>query len=321
MPPSLRNNSDTDGANMTQKIFEPQSTFMNVPASTEFRNSRAVILGLPFDCGAHPARIGSRLGPSAIRQESLALEYGDEWSDIDSFKLLNVVDAGNVAVQPGNVEASFPAITAAIRAIAEAGAIPITFGGDGAVALPEMRGLHAVHKDLVTVHLDSHTDAYPGKSYDNGNPFLYAVEEKIIDAANSYHIGMRGNASYPSVFKVARDLGYTVIPQRDLLQAGVEAVFDGVRAKLKQRPVYLCWDMDFFDPSCAPGVCTPTPGGVSAREGLAIIEQCKGLNIVGISINTVSPPHDPAGSTALLAGNVAMNFINLLGRARANSAA
>ena len=38
--------------------------------------TRAVILGLPFDCGAHPARIGSRLGPSAIRQESLALERG-----------------------------------------------------------------------------------------------------------------------------------------------------------------------------------------------------------------------------------------------------
>jgi agmatinase len=305
---------------MARRIFQPQSTFMNVPAATDFRQSQAVIVGLPFDCGAHPARIGSRLGPAAIRQASLDLERGDEWSDINSFKLLNVTDAGNVVVQPGNIAPSFAAIEEAIQAIAEAGAVPISLGGDGAVALPEMRALHLVHPDLVTVHLDSHTDAYPGEGYDNGNPFLRAVEEKIIDAGNSFHIGMRGNASWPAVFALARDLGYTVIPQRDLLRTGIEAVFDTVRAKVKQRPVYLCWDMDFFDPSCAPGVCTPTPGGVSAREGLAILEQCKGLNIVGICINTVSPPHDPQGVTALLAANVAMNFINLLGRAKANSA-
>lgn len=301
------------------RIFQPQSTFMNVPAATDLRQSQAVIVGLPFDCGAHPARIGSRLGPTAIRQESLSLERGDEWSDIDSFKLLNVVDAGNADLRPGDIDASFPAIKAAIMAIAETGAVSISLGGDGAVALPEMRALHAVHKDLVTLHLDSHTDAYPGEGYDNGNPFLRAVEEKVIDASASYHIGMRGNASWPGVFKLARDLGYTVIPQRDLLSTGIETVFDTMREKLRGRPVYLCWDMDFFDPSCAPGVCTPTPGGVSAREGLHILEQCHGLNIVGISVNTVSPPHDPAGVTALLAANVVMNFINLLGRAKANS--
>lgn len=300
-------------------ILQPQSTFMNVPAVQDFRQSQAVIVGLPFDCGAHPSRIGSRMGPAAIRQESLALERGDEWSDVDSFKLLNLTDAGNVAAHPGNVERSFPAMQSAIAAIAGAGAIPISLGGDGAVALPEMRALHSVHGDLVTVHLDSHTDAYPGDGYDNGNPFLRAVEEKVVDAASSYHIGMRGNASWPGVFKIARDLGYTVVPQRDLLKSGFASVFDEVRRKLRGRPVYVCWDMDFFDPSCAPGVCTPTPGGVSAREGLEILELCHGLNIVGISVNTVSPPHDPGGVTALLAANVVMNFVNLLGRARANS--
>jgi agmatinase len=304
---------------MTTTLFQPQSTFMNMPAATQFRESRAVVVGLPFDCGAHPARIGSRLGPTAIRQESLALERGDEWSDIDCFKVLNAVDAGNVAVQPGNIDISFAAIKSAIASIAGAGAVPVSLGGDGAVALPEMRGLREVHKDLVTVHLDSHTDAYPADGYDNGNPFLHAVDERIVDPRASFHIGMRGNASGPGILKIARDLGYTVIPQRDVLQAGADAVFARVRQETAGRPVYLCWDMDFFDPSCAPGVCTPTPGGVSAREGLGILELCAGLNIVGISVNTVSPPHDPTGTTALLAANVVLNFLNLLARATANS--
>ena len=38
--------------------------------------------------------------------------------------------------------------------------------------------------------------------------------------------------------------------------------------------------MDFFDPSCAPGVCTPTWGGATAREGLALLQGLAGLNLI-----------------------------------------
>ena len=50
------------------------------------------------------------------------------------------------------------------------------------------------------------------------------------------------------------------------------AVLTNFAAALAGRPVYLCFDMDFFDPSCAPGVCTPTWGGASAREGLEFLQ-------------------------------------------------
>lgn len=303
---------------MSDRLFAPPATFMRLPYLTRFDEARAVVLGLPFDCGAHPARIGSRSGPAAIRQASLDLERGDEHSDIDAFKLLNAGDAGDVPVVPGNIEKSFPLMEQAVAAVARAGAVPITLGGDGAVALPEMRGLKSAHGDLITVHIDSHTDAEDTAGYDNGNPFMRAAEEGLIETASSFHIGMRGNASPPRILDIARQRGYRVIPQRQLLERGIAAVFGEVRAVAGGRPVYLCWDMDFFDPSCAPGVCTPTPGGVNAREGLAILEATAGLNFAGISINTVSPPHDPEGTTALLAANVVQNFMNLMARGIAN---
>lgn len=303
---------------MSDRLFQPPATFMRLPYLTRFDEARAVVLGLPFDCGAHPARIGSRGGPAAIRQASLDLERGDEHSNIDAFKILNAGDAGDVPVVPGNIEKSLPLMERAVAAVAKAGAVPITLGGDGAIALAEMRALRSVHGDLVTVHIDSHTDTEDVVGYDNGNPFMRAAEEGIVDTAASFHIGMRGNASPPAILEIARARGYTVIPQRELLAKGIDAIFAQVRAKVGRRPVYLCWDMDFFDPSCAPGVCTPTPGGVTAREGLAILEATAGLNFAGISVNTVSPPHDPEGTTALLAANVVQNFMNLLARGIAN---
>jgi agmatinase len=81
---------------------------------------------------------------------------------------------------------------------------------------------------------------------------------------------------------------------------------------MKGRPVYLSWDMDSFDPSVAPGVCTPTWGGFTAREGLQLLRGLAGLDIVAIDINTVSPPHDVNGMTAHLAAYIAFETLLLL---------
>ena len=97
----------------------------------------------------------------------------------------------------------------------------------------------------------------------------------------------------------------------DLMDKGIPVVLDHVHERLRGRPVYLCWDMDFFDPSCAPGVCTPTWGGVTAREGLAILHGLEGLDFVAFDVNTVSPPHDLGGMTAFLAGTVMLECMVL----------
>jgi agmatinase len=86
---------------------------------------------------------------------------------------------------------------------------------------------------------------------------------------------------------------------------------DYVHDRLRGKPVYLCWDMDFFDPSCAPGVFTPTWGGVSAREGLQLLQGLSGLDIVAADVNTLSPLHDVGGMSAFLAGTCVMECIFL----------
>ena len=64
-------------------------------------------------------------------------------------------------------------------------------------------------------------------------------------------------------------------------------------------------------PSCAPGVCTPTWGGATAREGLVFLQDLAGIDFVAFDINTVSPPHDPGGMTAFLAATVALECLTL----------
>ena len=85
-----------------------------------------------------------------------------------------------------------------------------------------------------------------------------------------------------------------------------------LQERLAGRKVYLCWDMDVFDPSCAPGVATPTWEGLSAAEGLGFLRSLAGLDIVAVDVNTVSPPHDVGGMTAYLAGCVMLEGMRLV---------
>lgn len=79
-------------------------------------------------------------------------------------------------------------------------------------------------------------------------------------------------------------------------------------------PVYLFWDMDVFDPLVAPGVCIPTWGGLSAREGIELMRNLTELNIVAADFNTASPPQDVGGMAAHLCAHMMMEAMLLLAR-------
>lgn len=298
-------------------LFKCPFTFMGVPYSHDLSNSRAAILGIPFDCGTHPSRIGARQGPGAIReQSSLVRPFQPPHADFNPLKRLGVVDCGNVRVTPGAIEESFARIEEAVWRIAHAGAIPVTMGGDGAVTLPQLRAMHRKYPNLVVLHIDAHTDTYPGEGgvrqrYNTATTFTRAAEEGVVDVRNSIHVGPRGTVTAEGVFEHTRAKGYELIDGNELYKRGFDDVVAHVHKKLAGRPVYLCFDMDFFDPSCAPGVCTPTWGGASAREGLGLLQRLAGLDFVAFDVNTVSPPHDIGGMTSFLAGTVMLECLAL----------
>lgn len=304
---------------MSELCRGPQ-TFMGLPFLTDATGAGAAILGCPFDCGTHPFRIGARQGPQAIRAQSdLIRRHHPERGDVDVLAALNAVDAGNVALVPSRAEAAFEAIEAAALLLLEAGAAPVGFGGDGSVSLPLLRAASNVYPDLAVLHIDSHTDAYevdPVHRYDAATQFTHAALEQRVRPSASWHVGIRGTTRLPGVHAHTQSLGYNIMTIRDFQDRGLVAAIAEIRESLDGRPVYLSWDMDVFDPSCAPGVCTPVWGGFSAREGLDILQALDGLNIVAADVNTVSPPQDVQGMTAFLAAAVTYEILLLIWRAR-----
>jgi arginase family enzyme len=80
---------------------------------------------------------------------------------------------------------------------------------------------------------------------------------------------------------------------------------------LKGAEAYLTFDIDCVDPAYAPGTGTPSIGGLTSAEALALIRKLKGANIVGADVVEVLPDRDVSGITALLAAHVMFEVLCL----------
>ena len=301
--------------------FSGVRTFMRLPNVQDLKNSDAAIVGAPFDTGA-TFRAGARFGPEAIRSASHLLRRYNPSQDVSIFDHLSVIDYGDVPVVPGYIEASYERMEEGLEPIHRAGVVPVVLGGDHSIALPELRAAAAVHGPLALVQFDSHPDtwdAYFGEKHTHGTPFRRAVEEGLLRPERSIQVGMRGSIYDEGDWNAAREMGFDLVPTDAVRKVGVRETIGRIRERVDDAKVYVSFDVDFVDPAFAPGTGTPEIGGFTSREAQEFVRGLKGLNMVGCDVVEVYPQYDPAQITALLAANVAHEFLSLIALLRRGS--
>ena len=294
--------------------FSGIKTFMRLPYVKTEEEIDFAVVGVPFDTGGSFA-VGTRFGPEAVRSMSSLIRPFNPGLEIDIFKYCSGVDYGDLNVNPGYIEESYQLIEEQLKPLLNNDVIPVLIGGDHSVSLPNLRAMSNRYGKVSLVHFDSHGDtwdSYFGKKYTHGTMFRRAVEEGLVDPAKSIQIGMRGSLYGPEDIKDAEDLGYQVITTNVLKDKSIEEVYELIHKRVGNRPVFVSFDVDFLDPSYAPGTGTPEIGGFSTYEAQQFIRQLKGLNIVGFDVVEVLPDRDPTKITSLAAANVIYEFISLI---------
>jgi agmatinase len=301
--------------------FSGVRTFMRLPSVQDLENSDAAIVGAPFDTGA-TFRAGARFGPEGIRSVSHLLRRYNPSLDVAIFDHLSVIDYGDVPVIPGYIEESYSRIAEGLEPIHRAGVVPIVLGGDHSIALPELRAAAAVHGPLALVQFDSHPDtwdAYFGEKHTHGTPFRRAVEEGLLRPERSIQLGMRGSIYDAGDWEDASELGFDLVPTDAVRKLGMEETVTRIRERVGDTKTYVSFDVDFVDPAFAPGTGTPEIGGFTSREAQEFVRGLVGMDLIGCDVVEVYPAYDPAQITALLAANVAHEFLSLIAAKRKNA--
>jgi guanidinopropionase len=300
-------------------------TFMRLPHvpfdHPRFQDVQIGLIGAPWD-GGTTNRPGPRHGPRALRDASTMIRAQNGATWIAPFEMAACADLGDVAPNPGDLMDSLARMEAFYTRVAEAGIRPLTGGGDHLCTLPILRALAKSHP-LGMIQFDSHTDLndiYFGTSrYNHGTPFRRAVEEGLLDPKRYVIIGIRGTAYGREDWDFAAANGIRIIPIAEFHARGPDDVMEEARAIVGQGDTYVTYDIDFVDPTFAPGTGTPEVGGPNSWQALQVARGLRGLNVVGADLVEVSPPFDPFGGTAWL--GVSLMFEMLCTMAEAISAA
>ena len=296
--------------------FAGLATFARLPRIDEVAKADIAVVGIPFDAGTS-FRPGARFGPSHIRESSRLLRPYNPAQDASPFALAQVVDAGDIPVNPFSIDEAVAQIETGMDELLSGGTKAVTLGGDHTIAYPILKSLHKIHGPIAVIHFDAHLDTwdtYFGAPITHGTPFRRASEAGYLDLESCLHVGIRGPLYSKTDLSDDKALGFQILSSIDADEKGIPAMIQQMLARVGDAPVYVSIDIDVLDPAFAPGTGTPEMGGLNSREMLALIRALDSVNLVGADIVEVSPQYDHAQVTGLAAANLAYELITLMAR-------
>ncbi|WP_120634926.1 agmatinase [Ruegeria sp. EL01] len=317
---------------MANSFFQPVSamelarfagvpTFMRLPALTpdheRFNEVDLGIVGIPWD-GGTTNRPGARHGPRQLRDFSTMIRAMNPVTGVSPFDLINCADLGDVAPNPVDIDDTLERVTAFYNGLCDRGITPLTAGGDHLTTLPVLRAL-AASGPLGLIQFDSHTDLFDsyfgGHKFTHGTPFRRAVEEGLVDPKRFVQVGIRGTAYNTEDIEWGEAQGIRIIRIEELFDRGIDDVMAEVHRIVGSAPCYCTYDIDFVDPTYAPGTGTPEIGGPNSFQAQQVIRKMSALNLVGADLVEVSPPFDPNGGTAWLGISLMFELLCVLAQA------
>jgi arginase len=283
------------------------------------------IIGVPMDLGA--SRRGVDMGPSALRVAGLQARIKQLGHQVE--------DIGNVSVkQPeemsyGEKRAKYLSeiadackdLGAIVEKSLEESMTPVVLGGDHSIAAGTLSGVAAHYKKkekrVGLIWLDAHGDINTPETSPSGNvhgmPLAaamgYGAAELVelqgfkpkVEPQNISLVGIRDLDSQEK--KLAKKSGVHVFTMRDIDERGMrEVMSDALKYAMDDTDgISVSLDMDFVDPSDAPGVGTPVRGGVTYREAHLAMEMIADTEaMVSLEIVEINPVIDEHNRTALL---------------------
>ena len=217
-----------------------------------------------------------------------------------------------------------------MESILRGGFLPIVLGGDHSIAIGTVAGVASFYrkkkKKIGLLWIDAHADINTPETSPSGNihgmPLacclgLGSVELSRIcgfapkvAASNVALVGVRDLD--PGEKRTLKELGVHVATMRDIDERGMRAVMHDAIKVVSQGTTGFCvsFDMDSVDPSFAPGVGTPVPGGISYREAHLAMEMVADTgHMISLELVEVNPVIDSQNQTANLGVELALSAL------------
>jgi len=228
---------------------------------------------------------GTKNGPKEIIKASHQVELYDEELNCEPYKKIGIKTLKPFKIDK-NIKKALNKISKINEEILNKKIFPITFGGEHSITPGCIAPFVKKYKKLCLLHFDAHADlreSYNGEKFSHASAIKRCLDHKNLSVIS---FGIR-NISQSEIKYLKKNSSRINIFWAKNKKKWNLNIF---KKLIKNKDVYLTFDVDGLDSSIMPATGTPEPGGLFWEETLNIIKiAAKNSNIVGADINELAP--------------------------------
>jgi agmatinase len=228
---------------------------------------------------------GTKDGPKEIIKASHQVELYDEELNCEPYKKIGIKTLKPFKIDK-NINKALKKMSKINQKILDKKLFPMTFGGEHSITPGCIVPFTKKFKNICLLHFDAHADLR--ESY-NGEKFSHASAiKRCLDYPNVSVIsfGIRNISKSEIPFLKKNSDRIHIFWAKDKSRWNL----NNFKKLIKNKTVYLTFDVDGLDSSIMPATGTPEPGGLLWDETLNILKiAAKNSKIVGADINELAP--------------------------------
>ncbi len=228
---------------------------------------------------------GTKNGPKEIIKASHQVELYDEELNCEPYKKIGIKTLKPFKIDK-NIKVALNKVSKINSEILNKKLFPMTFGGEHSITPGCIAPFTKKFKNICLLHFDAHADlrqSYNGEKFSHASAIRRCLDYKNVSLIS---FGIRNISESEIPFLKKNSNRIDIFWAKDKKKWN----FNKFKKLIKNKTVYLTFDVDGLDSSIMPATGTPEPGGLLWDETLEIIRiAAKNSNIVGADINELSP--------------------------------
>ena len=228
---------------------------------------------------------GTKNGPKEIIKASHQVELYDEELNCEPFRKIGIKTLKFFKIDK-NIKKALKKIADINNRLLAKKLFPMTLGGEHSITAGCIVPFVKKYKKICILHFDAHADLrenYNGEKFSHASAMRRCLDYKNVSIIS---FGIRNISQEEIPFLKKNKSRINIFWAKD------KAKWDFKKFKrlIKNKTVYLTFDVDGLDSSIMPATGTPEPGGLLWDEALNIIKiATKNSNIVGADVNELAP--------------------------------
>ena len=228
---------------------------------------------------------GTKNGPKEIIKASHQVELYDEELKCEPFKKIGIKTLKPFKINK-KINKAINQIAAINQKILDNKLFPITLGGEHSITPGCIKPFVKKYKKLTLLHFDAHADlreSYAGEKFSHASAIKRCIDHKNVSVVS---FGIRNISAEEIPILKKNKKRISIYWAKDKKKWDLNKF----KKQIKNKDVYITFDVDGLDSSIMPATGTPEPGGIFWDEALEIIKTaCKNSRIVGADVNELAP--------------------------------